>query len=144
LVHNFPKGIISKLSPREYHSKIHCSNHFSLPLKYLQRLQNLGGSLMLGLDFLAGVAKINILSNISLHSISPTCCLKISVHLIPSWVNGQSRLVSLSVYLTFNSLMSSTQILPLYHNTPSSSSVNPGDFSSLISHFIFLIFSSSS
>jgi hypothetical protein len=40
--------------------------------------------------------------------------------------------------------MLGTQTLPLYHNTPWSSSVNPDDFSSLILHFISWIFLSSS
>jgi hypothetical protein len=56
-------------------------------------------SLMLGLDSLTGVAKGNILSNISLHSIAPIGYLEIMVHLIPSWVNGISKLVSLLEYL---------------------------------------------
>jgi hypothetical protein len=54
---------------------------------------------MLGLDFLTGVAKDNILSNISVHSIPPIGCLDIMVHLIPYWVNGISKFVSLSKYL---------------------------------------------
>jgi hypothetical protein len=54
---------------------------------------------MLGLDFLTGVAKDNILSNISVHSVPPIGCLDIMVHLIPYWVNGISKFVSLSKYL---------------------------------------------
>jgi hypothetical protein len=61
--------------------------------------QQSSGSLMLGLDCLPGVAKSNILSNIYLHSVLPVGCLVITVHLIPSWMNGISRLVSLSKYL---------------------------------------------
>jgi hypothetical protein len=50
---------------------------------------------MLGLDPLTGVAK----GNISLHFLPPIGCLEIMVHLIPSWMNGISGLVSLSEYL---------------------------------------------
>jgi hypothetical protein len=57
--------------------------------------QQSNGSLMLDLDCLPGVAK----SNIYLHSVLPVGCLVITVHLIPSWMNGISRLVSLSKYL---------------------------------------------
>jgi hypothetical protein len=49
---------------------------------------------MLGLDSLTGVAKSNIIGNISLHSIPPISCLEIMVHIIPSWMNGISRLVA--------------------------------------------------
>jgi hypothetical protein len=83
LVHNYPKGIISWLSPRQSHDKIH-SNLFTLPLGYSQWLQHPSGSLMLGLDFLTGVTKGNILDHISLHSMPPIGCLEIMVHLIPS------------------------------------------------------------
>jgi hypothetical protein len=54
---------------------------------------------MLGLDFLTGVAKDNILGNISVHFVPPIGCLDIMVHLIPYWVNGISKFVSLSKYL---------------------------------------------
>jgi hypothetical protein len=50
---------------------------------------------MLGLDFLIGVAKGNILSNVSLNSILPIGCLEVLVHLIPTWMNGISGLMSL-------------------------------------------------
>jgi hypothetical protein len=93
---------------------------------------------------LRGVTKGNILSNISLYSIPPIVGLKISVQLIPSWMNGISRLMSLSKYLIPQFLDVRHTNLPLYHNTPWSPFINLGDFSSLISHFIFLIFSSSS
>jgi hypothetical protein len=39
---------------------------------------------MLSLDSLTGIAKGNILGNISLHSIPLIGCLEIMVHLIPS------------------------------------------------------------
>jgi hypothetical protein len=55
--------------------------------------------MMLGLDSLTGVAQGNILGNISLHPIPPIGCLEIMVHLIPSWMNGISGLMSLSKYL---------------------------------------------
>jgi hypothetical protein len=63
---------------------------------------------MLGLDSLIGVAK----SNISPHSIPPIGCLEIMVHLIPSWMNGISGLVSLMVYLDL-------QLLDVRHTYPS-------------------------
>jgi hypothetical protein len=50
---------------------------------------------MLGLDSLTGVTK----DNISLHSIPPIGCLEIMIHLIPSWMNRISGLVSLTKYL---------------------------------------------
>jgi hypothetical protein len=50
-------------------------------------------------DSLISVAKSNILSNISLHSIPPISGLEIVVHLIPSWMNGISRLMRLTKYL---------------------------------------------
>jgi hypothetical protein len=69
-------------------------------------------SLMLGLDSLTGVAKGNILGNISLHSVAPIGCLEISVHLIPSRMNGISGLVSLMKYLFL-------QFLDIRHTNPS-------------------------
>jgi hypothetical protein len=142
-VHNYPIGIISRLSPTQSYDEIH-SNLFPLPLRYLQGLQQLSRSLMLGLDSLTGVVKGNILGNISLHSIPPISCLEIMVHCIPSLVNKISGLVSLSKYLVL-------QLLDVRHTYPSfvpqhtwSSSINPGDFSSLILCFISWTFSSSS
>jgi hypothetical protein len=111
LVHNYQKGIISRLRPRQSHDKIHI-NLFPLPLGHLQRLQQSIGSLMLGLDSLTCVTKGNILSNISLYSIPPTGCLEVLVHLIPSLVNGISGLMSLSKYLTL-------QFLDVRHTNPS-------------------------
>jgi hypothetical protein len=67
---------------------------------------------MLGLDSLTGVTKGNILGNISLHSIPPMSCLEILIHLIPSWMNVISRLVSLSKYLVL-------QLLDVRHTDPS-------------------------
>jgi hypothetical protein len=139
--HNYPKGIISRLRPRQSHDKIH-NNLFLLPLRYLRGLQRSSGSLMLGFISLTGVTKGNILDNVHLHSVSPIGCLVIMVHLIPSWMNGISGLVSLLKYLMLQSL-------GIMHTNPSFVSqhpwlsfVNPGDFSSLVSRFIFLIFSS--
>jgi hypothetical protein len=67
---------------------------------------------MLGLDSLIGAAKGNILGNVSLHSLPPIGCLVIMVHLIPSWMNGISGLVSLSKYLFL-------QLLDGRHTNPS-------------------------
>ena len=50
---------------------------------------------MLGFNSLSDVAKSNILDNVSLHTILPISGLEIMVHLIPSGMNGISRLVSL-------------------------------------------------
>jgi hypothetical protein len=66
---------------------------------------------MLGLDSLTVVTKGNILGNISLHSVSPIGYLEIMVHLIPSRMNGISRIVSLSKYLIF-------QFLDVRHTNP--------------------------
>jgi hypothetical protein len=141
-VHNYPKGNVSRLSPKQSPDEIH-SNLFPLSLRSLQKLQPPSRSLMLGLDSLTCVAKSNILSNISLNSVPSIGCLEIMVHLIPSKVNGISGLVSLSKYLIL-------QFLGVRHTNPSfvpqhylvTFFINPGDFPSLISHFIFLIFSS--
>jgi hypothetical protein len=55
---------------------------------------------MLGHDSLTDVTKKgNIFSNFSLHSIPPIGCLEVLVHLIPSWMNGISGIVSLLKYL---------------------------------------------
>jgi hypothetical protein len=56
-------------------------------------------SLMLGFDSLTSVAKSNILGNVTLHTVPPISGLEIMVQLIPSWMNGISRLVSLTKYL---------------------------------------------
>jgi hypothetical protein len=111
LVHNYPKVTISIPSPRQSHDKIH-SYLYPLPLGYLQGLQDLSGSLMLRLDSLIGVSNSNILSNISLHSILPIGCIEVLVHLIPSWTNGISGIVSLLKYLIL-------QFLNVRHTDPS-------------------------
>jgi hypothetical protein len=67
---------------------------------------------MLNLDFLTGVARGNIFSNISLHSLPPIGYLEVLVHLIPSWMNGISGLMSLSKYLIL-------QFLDVRHTNPS-------------------------
>jgi hypothetical protein len=59
---------------------------------------------MLGFNSLAGVAKSNILINISLHSVPPIGCLEIMVYFIPSEMNGISGLVSLMKYLILQPL----------------------------------------
>jgi hypothetical protein len=66
---------------------------------------------MLDLDSLRGVAKSNILGNIPLHNIPPISCLEITVHLIPSGVNGISEFMSLMKYLIL-------QFLELRHTDP--------------------------
>jgi hypothetical protein len=48
---------------------------------------------MFSLDSLTSITKSNILGNVSLHFIPPISGLKIMVHLIPSWMNGISRLM---------------------------------------------------
>jgi hypothetical protein len=58
---------------------------------------------MLGFDSLSGVAKSNLLGNVSLHSTPPIGCLEVMVHLIPSWMNGISELMTLSKYLILQS-----------------------------------------
>jgi hypothetical protein len=54
---------------------------------------------MLDFDSLTGVTKSNILYNNPLHTIPPISGIVIMVHLIPSWMNEISRLVSLMKYL---------------------------------------------
>jgi hypothetical protein len=82
-VHSYPKGIVSRLSPRQSHDEIH-SNLFPLSLGYLQKLQHPSGPLMLDFDSLTCVAKSNIHGNMSLNSVPPIGCLEIMVLLIPS------------------------------------------------------------
>jgi hypothetical protein len=67
---------------------------------------------MLGLDSLIGVAKSNILGNIPLHTVPPISGLEIMVHLIPSWMNGIRRFVSLTKYLILS-------LLDVRHTDPS-------------------------
>jgi hypothetical protein len=54
---------------------------------------------MLSFDSLTSAAKSNILGNVSLHTIPPISGIEIMVHLIPSWMNGISGLMSLMRYL---------------------------------------------
>jgi hypothetical protein len=54
---------------------------------------------MLGFDSVTSVTKSNKLDNVPLHTIPPISGLEIMLHLIPSWMNGISRLVSLMKYL---------------------------------------------
>jgi hypothetical protein len=67
---------------------------------------------MLNFDSLTSVAKSNILGNVSLHIIPPISGLEIMVHLIPSWMNGISGLVSLTKYLIL-------QLFDVRHTDPS-------------------------
>jgi hypothetical protein len=66
---------------------------------------------MFSLDSLTSVTKSNILGNVSLHSIPPISGLEIVVHLIPSWMNGISRLMSFTKYLIL-------QLLDARHTNP--------------------------
>jgi hypothetical protein len=66
---------------------------------------------MFSLDSQTSVAKSNILGNVSLHSIPPISGLEIMVHLIPSWVNGISRLMRFTKYLIL-------QLLDARHTNP--------------------------
>jgi hypothetical protein len=66
---------------------------------------------MFSLDSLTNVAKSNIFGNISLHSIPPIGDLEIVVHLIPSWMNGISRLMRRTKYLIL-------QLLDAGHTDP--------------------------
>jgi hypothetical protein len=54
---------------------------------------------MFSLHSLTSITKSNILTNISLHSIPPIGGHEIMAHLIPSWMNGTSRLMCLMKYL---------------------------------------------
>jgi hypothetical protein len=66
---------------------------------------------MFSLDSLTSVAKGYILGNVSLHSIPPISGLEIVVHLIPSWMNGISRLMRFMKYLIL-------QLLDVRHTNP--------------------------
>jgi hypothetical protein len=67
---------------------------------------------MLDLDSLTGIAKSDILGDISLHTIPPISDLEIMVLLIPSWMNGISGFMSLMKYLIL-------QLLDVRHTDPS-------------------------
>jgi hypothetical protein len=67
---------------------------------------------MFSLDSQTSVAKSNILGSISLHSIPPRSGLEIMVHLIPSWMNGISRIMCFTNYLIL-------QLLDVRHKNPS-------------------------
>jgi hypothetical protein len=110
-INNYPNGIISRLSSRQSHDKIY-GNLSPLRLRHLQRLQRSNRSLMLDFDSPTCVIKSNILDNVSLHTIPSISGLEIIVHLIPSWMNGISRLVSLTKYLIH-------QLLDVRHTYPS-------------------------
>jgi hypothetical protein len=69
-------------------------------------------SFMLGFESLTGIAKSDILGNIPLHSIPLISSREIMVHLIPSWMNGISGVVSLMKYLIL-------QPLDIRHTNPS-------------------------
>jgi hypothetical protein len=56
---------------------------------------------MLSLDVMTRATKSNILGNVSLYTVPPISSLEIMAHLIPSWMNGISGLVSLTKYLIF-------------------------------------------
>jgi hypothetical protein len=96
-IHNHKNGIVSRLSSRQTHHKIH-GNVFPLLLKHLQMLLQSSKSLMLDFDSLTSVTKSNILGNVSLHTIPPISGLEIVVHLIPSWITGISGLMCLGVW----------------------------------------------
>jgi hypothetical protein len=66
---------------------------------------------MFSLDSLTSVKQSNILSNVSLHSIPPISGLEIMVYLIPSWMNGISRLKHFTKYLVL-------QLLDARHTNP--------------------------
>jgi hypothetical protein len=81
--------------------------------------------LMLSSDSLTSVAKSNILSNVSLHTIPPISGLEIVVHLILSWMNGISGFVSLPKYLIL-------QVLDVRHT----------DFSFVPQHSFIILYKS--
>jgi hypothetical protein len=66
---------------------------------------------MFHLDSLTSVAKRNIFGNVLLHSIPKISGLEIMVHLIPSSMNGISRLMRLMKYLIL-------QLLDARHSNP--------------------------
>jgi hypothetical protein len=67
---------------------------------------------MFNLDSLTSVIKSNILANVSLHSIPPISGLEIMIHLIPSWMNGVSRIMCFTKYLIL-------QFIDVRHTNPS-------------------------
>jgi hypothetical protein len=63
------------------------------------------------LDSLTSVAMSNVLGNVTLHSIPLISGLEIMVHLIPSCMNGISRLMRFTKYLIL-------QLLDARHTNP--------------------------
>jgi hypothetical protein len=66
---------------------------------------------MFSLNSLTSVTKRNILGNVPLHTIPPISGLEIMVHLIPTWMNGISRLMCLTEHLIL-------QFLDIRHTDP--------------------------
>jgi hypothetical protein len=66
---------------------------------------------MFSLDSLTSVTKSNILGNVFLHSIPPISGLEIMIHLIPSGMNGISRVMRFTKYLIL-------QLLDARHTYP--------------------------
>jgi hypothetical protein len=66
---------------------------------------------MFGLDSLTSVTKGHILGNVSFHSIPPISGLEIVAHLIPTWMNGISRLMRFMKYLIL-------QLFDVRHTNP--------------------------
>jgi hypothetical protein len=110
-IHNHPNGIIARLSSRQTHNKIY-DNLFPLLLQHLQWLRQSGRLFMLSFNSLTSVAKSNILGNVPLHTIPLISGLEIMVHLIPSWMNGISKLMWFTKYLIL-------QLLDIRHIDPS-------------------------
>jgi hypothetical protein len=54
--------------------------------------------LMFSFNSLTSVAKSNIIGNVSLHTIPPISGLEIVAYLIPSWMNGISRLMCFMIF----------------------------------------------
>jgi hypothetical protein len=67
---------------------------------------------MLDFDSLTSVAKGNILSNVSFYTVPPISGLEIMVHLIPSGMNGISRLMCFTKYIILS-------FLDVRHTNPS-------------------------
>jgi hypothetical protein len=110
-IQDYPNGIVSRLSPRQSHDKIH-GNFFPLLLRHLQWLQQCNRSLMFSFNSLTSVTKSNTLDNISLHSIPPISGLEITVHHITSWTNGIIKFLCFMKYLIL-------QFIDVRHTNPS-------------------------
>src|SRR3954471_11255976 len=124
-VHYDPDRVISLTRSRQSGDKVH-SNGIPFPFRNLQWLQQSSGSLMSCLDSLTYITLGDIASDFSLHLMPPKLLFQILIHLSSSGMDRIKSIMSLFQVTSFKSESDGIKRRPLYHKTPSSSSVNPG------------------